>query len=181
MKKIALCITSICLLIGFSLQAQDEKAEELMTDALNAKQTLIEKNSDVEDLFNESMAYVIFPNVGKGAFIIGGASGKGILYENGSAEGMASLKKINVGLQAGGKAIIEVIFFENEKALNDFKDGNFQFDADVSAVVVESGAALNVPFKNGIAVIAMPKAGLMAGISVGGQKFDYESFGDTRQ
>lgn len=152
-----------------------------MSDASKAKQSLIEKNLDVKDYFDESMTYVIFPNVGKGTFIVGGASGNGVLYQNGSAQGLTSLKRLSVGLQAGGKAITEVVFFETEKALNDFKSGNFEFDANVSAVVVKSGVALDVPFKSGIAVIAMPKAGLMAGVSVGGQKFEYGSLEDSRE
>ena len=38
--------------------------------------------------------------MGEGALIVGGASGNGVVYENGSAVGMASLKKLDIGLQA---------------------------------------------------------------------------------
>jgi len=86
---------------------------------------------------------------------------------------MANLKKLNIGLQAGGQAIIEVIFFENDKALKTFTESNFQFGAEASAVAVKSGIAFNAKYKDGVAVFALPKAGLMADASVGGQKFRF--------
>ena len=116
---------------------------------------------------------MIFPNVGKGGFIIGGASGNGVVYEDGNLIGMADLKKLNIGLQAGGQAIIEVIFFETKDDLNAFKKSDFQFGAEASAVAVKSGIAFNAKYKDGVAVFALPKAGLMADASVGGQKFKF--------
>ena len=89
---------------------------------------------------------------------------------------MAGLKKLNIGLQAGGQAIIEVIFFETEEDLDDFKDGDFEFEAGASAVALKSGVAINAKYKDGVAVFALPKAGLMADVSIGGQKFNYKPF-----
>lgn len=126
--------------------------------------------------FENSSGYAIFPNVGKGGLIIGGASGNGVVYENGSAVGMTSLKKVNIGLQAGGQAVIEVIFFETDAALAKFKEGNYEFSAQVSAVVADEGKSKNVDYDDGVLVFALPKAGFMADISVGGQKFEYDAF-----
>ncbi len=130
----------------------------------------------MKGFFEDSAGYVIFPNVGKGGFIIGGASGNGVVYDNGTAIGMADLKKLNIGLQAGGQAIIEVIFFETDVDLERFKKGDFQFAAETSAVALKSGIAFNAKYKDGVAVFALPKAGLMADASVGGQKFNYKAF-----
>jgi len=90
--------------------------------------------------------------------------------------GMADLKKLNIGLQAGGQAIIEVIFFETDVDLERFKTEKFQFAAETSAVALKSGIAFNAKYKDGVAVFALPKAGLMADASVGGQKFKYKAF-----
>ena len=127
----------------------------------------------LDQFFTNSAGYVIFPNVGKGGFIIGGASGNGVVYENGTIIGMANLKKISVGLQAGGQAITEVIFFETENDLNEFKEGDVEFSAEASAVALKSGIAVNAKYRDGVAVFALPKAGLMADASVGGQKFEF--------
>ncbi|WP_047545107.1 lipid-binding SYLF domain-containing protein [Psychroserpens sp. Hel_I_66] len=176
MKTLKTFLIVATLLFASNGIAQNEDDKKIMSDAENAKMKILDANSAMQDLFDNSAGYVIFPNVGKGGLIIGAAAGNGVLYEDGVAQGMAKLKKLNIGLQAGGQAIIEVIFFEDETALAKFKDGDFEFDAGVSAVVLESGKAKKAKYKNGVAVIALPKAGLMAEASVGGQKFSYESF-----
>ena len=138
--------------------------------------TLLKTDEGLKTFFDNSAGYVLFPNVGKGGFIVGASSGNGVVYENGKKVGMADLKKLNIGLQAGGQSIIEVIFFENEADLSEFKEGNFNFAAEASAVAVKSGLAFNAKYKDGVAVFALPKAGLMADASVGGQKFSYHPF-----
>lgn len=173
MKYLGICL--MLLAIG-SISAQSEKQMELMQDAEQARETLLTSNPGLQDFFDGSAGYVIFPNVGKGGFIVGGASGNGIVYEAGNPIGTADLKKINVGLQAGGQAIIEVIFFETDVDLNRFKDETFEFSAETSAVALKSGVAFNAQYKDGIAVFALPKAGLMADASVGGQRFEFEPF-----
>ena len=174
--KILKTITLVTLvLFGATSVAQTKKDRKIIADAATAKQTLIKTDEGLEDFFNNAAGYVIFPNVGKGGLIIGGASGKGAVYENGKLIGMADLKKLNIGFQAGGQAIIEVIFFENKTSLEDFKNDEFQFDAQASAVAVKSGIAFNAKYKDGVATFALPKAGLMADASVGGQKFKYKS------
>ena len=60
--------------------------------------------------------------------------------------------------------------------LQRFKAEKFQFAAETSAVALKSGIAFNAKYKDGVAVFALPKAGLMADASVGGQKFSYKAF-----
>lgn len=172
--KILKAISLVLILFaGTFTFAQNKKDLKIIADAKKAKQTLIKQDEGLESFFKDSAGYVIFPNVGKGGFIIGGASGNGAVYENGNLIGMADLKKLNIGLQAGGQAIIEVIFFETKKDLDAFKKSDFQFGAEASAVAVKSGIAFNAKYKDGVAVFALPKAGLMADASVGGQKFKF--------
>ena len=174
MKKLGILSALLILFVGTSLQAQNDKDQKIIADAEVAMKAMIAEDQGLENFFSESAGYVIFPNVGKGGLIVGGASGNGVVYENGSVVGMADLKKLDIGLQAGGQAISEVIFFEDEAALADFKQGEFEFSAQASAVVVKSGKAENAQYKDGVAVFAMPKAGLMAEAAVGGQKFSFK-------
>ena len=176
MKLIRICVLATLLLTTTVASAQSRKDQKIMQDAQKAKTTLLETSPGLERFFEDSAGYAIFPNVGKGGFIIGGASGNGVVYENGEAVGMADLKKLNIGLQAGGQAIIEVIFFETDVDLQRFKTEKFQFAAETSAVALKSGIAFNAKYKDGVAVFALPKAGLMADASVGGQKFGYKAF-----
>jgi len=176
MKIIRRILVVSVMLVSFISTSQSSKDIKILNDAVKAKETLIKAEAGLQNFFNESAGYVIFPNVGKGGFVIGGASGNGAVYENGNVIGVAGLKKLNIGLQAGGQAIIEVIFFEDDAALSEFKQGNFSFAAEVSAVALKSGIAFNAKYKDGVAVFVLPKAGLMADASVGGQKFSFKSF-----
>jgi len=163
------------LAMPLSLLAQDKDAK-LMDDSKNAKANFIKTDSLMQHLFENSVGYVIFPNVGKGAIGVGGAAGNGILYEGEKAVGRASMKQVNVGFQFGGKAYREVIFFEDQAALDRFKQNKFEFDAQASAVAANVGAAANVKYRNGVMVFTQEKGGLMYEASVGGQKFDYSAF-----
>ena len=174
MKMMKRLLPIFILFMAININGQTKKERKVIRDAKKAKSTLLKNDSALQSFFDDSAGYAIFPNVGKGGFIIGGASGNGVVYENGNIIGMANLKKLNIGLQAGGQAVIEVIFFETTVDLERFKNGDFQFAAETSAVAVKSGIAFNAKYKDGVAVFALPKAGLMADASVGGQKFGYK-------
>lgn len=176
MKTIKIFALMALMVWGGNAMAQNKKEQKIMDDAVKAKKTLLDADSGLQRFFDESAGYALFPNVGKGGLIIGGASGNGIVYEKGTAIGMANLKKLNIGLQAGGQAIIEVIFFETKTDLERFTEGKFEFAAETSAVALRSGIAFNAKYKDGVAVFALPKAGLMADASVGGQKFGFKAF-----
>jgi len=179
MKKLIHVAATLLVITGLalpvSLRAQDKDAK-LMDDSKEAKARFVKADSLMASLFEKSVGYVIFPNVGKGAIGVGGAAGNGILYEGEKAVGRASMKQVNVGFQFGGKAYREVIFFENQAALDRFKQNKFEFDAQASAVAATVGASANVKYREGVMVFTQEKGGLMYEASVGGQKFDYSAF-----
>ena len=147
--------------------------KELLQMPKKAKINLKKLDKGLDMYFKNSSGYVIFPNVGEGGLIIGAASGQRAVYELGKVIGMADLKKLDIGLQAGGQSLCEVIFFETKEALSKFKEGKFEFSAEASAVVLKEGASANANYNDGVVVFAMPKKGLMADFSVGGQKFGF--------
>jgi lipid-binding SYLF domain-containing protein len=164
-------------LLPAGIKAQDDDDHsKLKADADNARAEFVKSDGLLQNLFDKSAGYVIFPNVGKGAIGVGGAAGNGILYENGKAVGRAKMKQVTVGFQFGGQAYREVIFFENQAALDKFKESNFELNAQASAVAVNKGASANVKFRNGILIFTQEKGGLMYEASVGGQHFDYKAF-----
>ncbi|HSR60784.1 MAG TPA: lipid-binding SYLF domain-containing protein [Robiginitalea sp.] len=176
MKPIKIFLAVVMIGIASMGWSQNKKDRQIMDDAEKARKALLKADPGMQSFFDDSAGYVLFPNVGKGGFIVGGASGNGVVYEGGTPIGMADLKKLNIGLQAGGQAIIEVIFFETQVDLERFKETDFQFAAEASAVAVKSGLAVNAKYKEGVAVFALPKAGLMADASVGGQRFSFKPF-----
>jgi lipid-binding SYLF domain-containing protein len=136
-----------------------------------------EKDPRLAKAFSEAYGYAVFPTVGKGGIGVGGARGKGWVYEQGKRIGKATLTQLTIGLQFGGQAYSEVIFFQDKAALDDFTRGNFEFDAQVSAVAVTARGAGDLPYRKGIAVVTMAKGGLMYEASVGGQKFSFKPGG----
>lgn len=125
-------------------------------------------------LLDRSAGYAVFPSVGKGAVGIGGAYGKGVLYDQGVQVGYCDLTQASIGFALGGQAYTEIIAFEAPVNVTTFKEGNLRFDAQATAVALRSGVGANAKFTNGVAVFTMDEAGLMYEASVGGQKFSYQ-------
>ena len=152
----------------------DAKKEEIVADAKVAKAEFIKADPKMADLFSKAYGYVIFPNVGKGAVGIGGASGNGVAYEKGAQIGTAKMTQVSIGFQWGGQAYREVIFFEKKEDMDKFKENKVEFSAQVSAVAVKSGASATAKFVEGVMVFTMQKGGLMYEAAVAGQKFKFE-------
>ena len=151
--------------------------------------------------FKSSYGYALFPTIGKGGVGIGGAHGSGRVYAKGALVGDTSMTQITVGLQLGGQAYSEIIFFENKRAFDEFTGGNFEFGAQATAVAITAGAsaqtsttgtgtsaggsagkskATSAGYQNGMAVFTVAKGGLMYEATLGGQKFSYKPKGASK-
>jgi lipid-binding SYLF domain-containing protein len=166
----SLLALSACSTAPESVEGKANIEQEAATALESARRT----DPTLVPVFDSSAGYAVFPSVGKGAAGIGGAYGKGVLYEDGVAIGYCDLSQATIGFQLGGQSYTEIICFETEQALENFKQGNFRFDAQATAVALKSGAGANAEFKDGVAVFTMDEAGLMYEASVGGQKFSYQ-------
>jgi lipid-binding SYLF domain-containing protein len=148
--------------------------------------------------FPKSYGYAVFPSIGKGGLGIGGAYGKGHVYEKGKLIGDTSVTQLSIGFQAGGQAYSQIVFFEDKRALDEFTSGNFEFGAGASAVAVTAGASANAgttgasagasggkkdattsgsEYYKGMAVFTIAKGGLMFEASISGQKFSFKAAG----
>lgn len=151
----------------------DLRASELEQNAADAIVLFQEADSSLQEFFESSYGYAIFPNVGKGGMGLGGAHGKGLVYRNGEIVGRTSLTQFTVGFQFGGQVYQQVIFFENEAAFTNFTGGNFELSAQASAIAAAAGVAANAKYRYGVAIFTIGKGGLMYEASVGGQKFSF--------
>jgi len=146
-----------------------------MIDCDSAKTEFLRTDPLLKNVFDGAYGYVILPNIGKGAVGVGGASGNGMVYEKGNIVGTAKMSQVTVGLQFGGQAYRELIFFENKAALDRFKQNKFEFSAQASAVAATKGASANAKYTDGIMIYTQQKGGLMYEASVGGQKFKFDT------
>ena len=100
-----------------STSAQTDKDDiELVSDSRDAMKEFIQTDALMQNLFNNAYGYVVFPSIGKGAFGVGGASGRGTVFERGAVVGKAKMTQVTIGFQVGGQAYREVVFFQEERA-----------------------------------------------------------------
>lgn len=151
-----------------------EGRTELNSKVQSATEKAVKSDPGLKKFFDEAVGYAVLPTVGKGAIGVGGAYGRGELYEAGQLAGYCTLTQATIGLALGGQAYTELIFFETKAALDRFKSGSFAFAAQASAVALKSGASANAKYTDGVAVFTMGQAGLMYEASIGGQKFSYQ-------
>jgi lipid-binding SYLF domain-containing protein len=144
--------------------------------------------------FASSYGYAVFPTIGKGGLVVGGAHGTGHVYQKDKYVGDTSMTQLSVGFQAGGQAYSEIIFFQDQRAFDEFTSGDFSFSGDISAVAITAGASASAGtggstagasggkkdattaggYQKGVAVFTIAKGGLMYQAAVAGQKFSYK-------
>jgi lipid-binding SYLF domain-containing protein len=175
----------------FSLSSLTVQADEY-SEAIST----FENAGESATFFGKSVGYAVFPTIGKGGIGIGGAFGEGKVYRGGEPIGTADMTQLTIGLQLGGQAFSQIIFFENENALINFISGNFEFSADASAVAITAAASVGANtgggastglsggkndadttslggFRKGMAIFTIAKGGLMYQATLGGQKYSY--------
>ena len=64
--------------------------------------------------------YAVFPTIGKGGLGVGAAHGSGRVYEQGKYVGDVKMNQVSVGLQAGGQAFSQIIFFQDKRSFDEF-------------------------------------------------------------
>ena len=151
---------------------KNQKASDRTIEALNKFKNM----SSLRLYFKKARGYAVFPNVGKGGIGIGGARGKGEVFEKGNVIGKTTLTQVSIGFQLGGQAFSQIIFFKDKKSLERFTEGNFEFGASASAALISEGANASADYSDGVAVLTYSKGGLMYEASIGGQKFSYEEY-----
>ena len=190
MKKILSPILALTLLLTTGVVLADREVEDY-SETIN----MFKENPTVASFFGSAHAYAVFPTIGKGGLGIGAAHGDGQVYRGGSVTGFTSYSDVSIGLQAGGQAYSQVVFFENQAAYDDFTSGNFEFDAGASAIAINAsaeagtsttgtsagagaggpGAQVAAGYTNGMVVFTVGKGGLMYEASIGGQKYKFEA------
>jgi lipid-binding SYLF domain-containing protein len=173
------CACAGALITAACATTPTTRAEErsLESRAASTLETMKARDARLGELLDSSVGYAVFPEIGKGGALVGGAFGRGVVYERGEPVGYLKLSQASIGAQLGGQTFAELIVFNDPRALARLKAGNFDMGGNVSAVALTSGAARAAQFEGGAAVFVMPRGGLMVDISVSGQEIQYEPRG----
>jgi len=131
------------------------------------------KDPGLKGLLEKAYGYVVFPSVGKASLVVGGAFGRGIVFERQKPVGYATVGQLTIGVQLGGDTFSELIIFDSREPFQRFKRGRMAFAANASAVLVKAGAAASSNFEKGAAVFVHSDGGMMLELALGGQKFKF--------
>ena len=172
MKTKTAIISILLVVISITGFAQKNSVE----DANNTITKFKEKESGISKFFNSAYGYAVFPSIGKGGFVVGGAGGKGTVYKGGSPVADVKMSQVSVGAQIGGQKYSEIIFFQNAETYNEFVKGTYEFAAQISAVALAEGVSNDAAYRDGLVVMTLSIGGLMAEVSAGGQKFRVETY-----
>jgi lipid-binding SYLF domain-containing protein len=148
--------------------------QDLKTDSHSALTDFESVDPSLAGFINNAYGYAIFPSIGKGAAGIGGAYGRGDVYQQGNMIGYADMTQGTVGASLGGETYSELLVFETKDAMDSFTAGAFAPAADASGVAVKAGVGATAPYHNGVATFVKTQGGMMGDVSVGGQKFNYQ-------
>jgi lipid-binding SYLF domain-containing protein len=175
---------SLVLLMACGVCRGDENDETI---------ALFKQAGESAVFFHDCYAYAVFPSIGAGGLIVGGARGDGRVYVHDQPVGDAVMTQLSIGLQVGGKVYSEIIFFQDKRDLDEFESGKFEFAAGASAVAITAGASASVgtdrasseasggksdaitngDYQTGMAVFTIAKGGLMFAANISGEKFSY--------
>jgi lipid-binding SYLF domain-containing protein len=176
--------------LATSNMAQAQKVED-QTETIN----LFKGIPQVAPYFANAYGYAVWDRIGRGGLGIGGARGRGQVYQGGKVTGFSTLTDITFGAQAGGQAYRQVIFFQNKDAYDKFVGGKFEFEASASAVAVTASAQASagtqgasssagagspntgaaVGYVGGMQTFTMAEGGLMYAATIGGQRYNFKA------
>jgi len=185
-RKFLMAAWLVVATMTFAVPAQADK----WTDTID----LFKNAGESREFFGKSYGYAVFPTVGKGGFVVGGAYGEGRVYRGGGAVGRTDMKQVSVGWQLGAQGYSLIIFFEDKRAFDDFTSGKFEFGAQASAVAITAGATAAAGttgatagasagkkdattkggFNEGMAAFTIVKGGLMYEVALAGATFSYK-------
>jgi lipid-binding SYLF domain-containing protein len=175
MIPMAALVTTLALVSGCATAPTSAEGKAALDRDVNSALAAARvQDPSLQAFLDRAYGYAIFPSVGKGAAGVGGAYGKGQLFERGKMIGYCDLSQATIGLALGGQTFTEIIAFENKAALDDFKNGNLKLAAQASATALKAGTSETAKFTDGVSVLTTNPQGLMAEASIGGQTFSFQ-------
>jgi lipid-binding SYLF domain-containing protein len=175
MMSVATLVTGLVIVGGCATApSSPEGRVELSRDVGTALTKAKVQDPSLQAFLDKAYGYAIFPSVGKGAVGVGGAYGKGEVFERSKQIGYCDLSQATIGIALGGQTFTEIIGFETKAALDNFKNGNLKFAAQATATALKAGASANANYTDGVSVLTASEQGLMVEAAIGGQTFSFQ-------
>jgi hypothetical protein len=117
MMSVATLVTALVIVGGCATApSSPEGRVELNRDVDTALTKAKVQDPSLQAFLDKAYGYAIFPSVGKGAVGVGGAYGKGEVFERSKQIGYCDLSQATIGIALGGQTFTEIIAFETKAA-----------------------------------------------------------------
>ncbi len=169
---ITLALGSICL--AGPVPAFAASKAEIDRNVDPALKTLYSKYPAAKELAKNAKAVLIFPQIVKGGFLVGGLYGEGALRKGSKTVAYYNTVAASYGLQAGIQKYAYALFFMTDAAFAylDRSDG-WEIGVGPSIVIVDEGMAKSITSttaKSDVYAFFFSQQGLMAGMGLQGSK-----------
>lgn len=155
-------------------QKQEKERSALNSQASAALQRLYQNAGGSKELVAQAKGVLVFPDVLNAGLMVGGQYGKGVLLVGNQPAAYYSTVAVSLGLQAGAQSKAQFLLFMTDDALKRFRNSHgWTAGADASVVLLKVGANGRVDtesMKQPVIGFVLSNAGLMAGVSLDGQK-----------
>lgn len=145
-------------------------AQETIDEAVRvAKQ--MHNDENMSQLLDRAQGVFIVPSYGKGAFLVGGSGGEGVLLtkDGGSWAKPAfyDIGSVSVGAAAGASGgSIAMLLMTNDAVASFMQSNNFSLNADADLTVVDYSANAQANAGKGDVIMWADTEGLFAGVSL---------------
>ena len=171
-------IISAIFILGTILTGQSlgGTAKEIDAGADAALDRFYKNVKDAREVARQAKGMLVMPNVNKGAIIVGGEYGQGVLRIGGKSVDYDSMFSGSIGFQIGGQAKDVIFAFMSDVALEKFRRSKgWEAGVDGNVALVKLGAgesATSAMGKDPIVAFVFDVKGLIADMSLKGAKFN---------
>ncbi|MCF6206173.1 MAG: hypothetical protein L3J47_04665 [Sulfurovum sp.] len=174
LRKTSLAVAaSLTMLVGSMLHAEAAKVIDAKADVAIEKFKKLVKGGDV--FLKKVKGYLVFPEVYKAGFVVGGEYGNGVLRVDGRSVAYYNIASASIGWQIGAQKTSYIFAFADQYALDSFmKSNGWEAGVDGSIALVKWGQGIDVSsisYEKPIYAFVFDNKGLMANVSLEGTKF----------
>ena len=171
MKRLLTALT----ILGFLALCAHAASKEILD--IEVRQAIKQFEKEVKgghEFLQKAQGYLVFPNVYKAGFGIGGEYGEGALIVHGRTVGYYNTVSASFGWQIGAQKKSIIIVFLTQKSLEDFrKSDGWKIGADASVALVKWGVGEDInsmEIKDPVVAFVFGNKGLMYNLTLEGSK-----------
>lgn len=167
----------MCLFTGFlSIQSSHAASAHEIDIRVNAAIEIFnERVKEGKEFLANAKGVLVFPNIVKAGFFVGGEFGEGALLVNNKHVDYYRTTGASFGFQFGAQTKSVIIVFLDEEALRNFRNSaGWQVGVDGSIAIADTGAGGSIDSNNiadPIVAFVFGNKGLMIDVSLAGSKY----------